>query len=103
MVPAALADPHQVARLLQIGDDALDGSLGDADPLGDLAHPDLGLARQAQEDVGVVGEEGPGRARGGGWGRRRLPSRGGRLRARAGPPAGERPGAGPDLALAGGC
>ena len=48
------------ARLDQVGEDPLRGSLGDLDLFGDVAEPDIRSARDAKEDLGVVGEEPPG-------------------------------------------
>jgi hypothetical protein len=44
----------------QVGEDPLRGSFGDADLLGDVACPDLRVARDAEQHVRVVGEESPG-------------------------------------------
>lgn len=62
-IPATLPDPFDVPAPFQIGNDPLDGALGDADHARDIAHPHLGLLRDAQEDMGVVGEKRPGRIR----------------------------------------
>jgi hypothetical protein len=48
-----------VAGLFQIGDDALHSPLCDADQVGDVAHPNLGLSGQAEKDMGVIGQERP--------------------------------------------
>jgi len=58
-VLAASPVAGQVALFLEVGDDALHGALGDADACGDLAQPEAGVLRQAEQDVTVVGEERP--------------------------------------------
>ena len=47
-------------RLDEVGDDALCGSFGDPDLLGNVAKPDVRHARDAEEHLGVVREEPPG-------------------------------------------
>ena len=47
------------AIFLEIGDDALDGSFRDADGGGNLSEDHIGLFREQDNDMGVVGEEGP--------------------------------------------
>ena len=44
----------------QVGEDALGCAFGDADAFGDVAEPDVVCLGEADEDLGVVGEEGPG-------------------------------------------
>jgi hypothetical protein len=51
--------PDQVAPLLEVGDDALDGTLGDSDALGDVAEAQLRVPGEAQKYMGMVGEERP--------------------------------------------
>src|SRR5512139_2522956 len=60
-VAVATADPllDDVPRLLELPDDLLDGALGYADPLGDVPEPGVGGRGEADEDVSVVGQEGP--------------------------------------------
>jgi hypothetical protein len=41
--------------------DAVDGALADADETGDFTQANVGLLRNADEHVGVVGEERPAR------------------------------------------
>jgi hypothetical protein len=41
---AADAGAGEVAAGLQVGHDALDGAFGDADPVGDVTDPAVGLA-----------------------------------------------------------
>lgn len=60
-IPTTMASPLEVPSFLQLGDDPLNGALGDADEVSDVAHPRLRLPRNAQEDVRVVGEKRPGR------------------------------------------
>lgn len=47
------------AILFQIGNDALYGSFGDTDGGGDFSEDHIGLFGQEDQDVGMVGEEGP--------------------------------------------
>jgi hypothetical protein len=49
----------QITVSHQVGDYALRGALGDADPFRYIAEPDLGILRNAQQNVGVIGEKGP--------------------------------------------
>lgn len=58
-VTAAVADTAHVARLSQLGHDALSGPLGEADRGGDVADADVRVACDQGEYKGVVGEEGP--------------------------------------------
>jgi hypothetical protein len=59
-VAAAVAVALDISRLDEVGEDALCGSLGDPDLLGDVAEPDVWCAGDAEEHLGVVGEEAPG-------------------------------------------
>jgi hypothetical protein len=61
LVAVAAADTFttDVARVLQLGDDALGGALGDADALGDLSQEHIGVLGDAQQDVRVIREERP--------------------------------------------
>ena len=43
----------------EFGDDFLDGTFGDADAGGDVAEAGVRVEGEADQDVGVVGEEGP--------------------------------------------
>jgi hypothetical protein len=45
----------------EVADDDLHGTFGDADLGCDVAHPDLRVECQANEDVAMVGQQGPGR------------------------------------------
>ena len=56
-VSPALAPARQIALALELADDAMGRALRDPDAVGDLAQPDARIARDAQEDVRVVGEE----------------------------------------------
>jgi hypothetical protein len=58
-VAPALLDPHEEPLGTEVGDDFLDGTLADADLVGDLADPDGRLAGDAEEDVAVVRQEEP--------------------------------------------
>lgn len=51
--------PHEVARFFELRDDSLDSSLGNADTIRDSAEHDVGLRRDAQKNVGMVGKERP--------------------------------------------
>jgi hypothetical protein len=51
--------PVQVPGLLEVVEHQLHHALGDADLLGHLANASVRLPAQAQQHVGVVGEEGP--------------------------------------------
>lgn len=48
-----------IAVLGELADDALYRALGEADLDSDISHANLGISREAEEDVGVVGDEGP--------------------------------------------
>jgi hypothetical protein len=45
--------------LFELGDDALDGALGDSDLNRDVAQASFGISQEADEDVGVVRKERP--------------------------------------------
>ena len=60
VVASSDADCLDVPGFDQVGDDALGCAFGDADALGDVAEPDVVCLGEAEEDLGVVGEEGPG-------------------------------------------
>jgi len=45
--------------LFKLGDDALDGALGDSDLNGDVAQASFGISQEADEDVGVICQERP--------------------------------------------
>ena len=47
------------AGLFEVGEDAVDSSLGDAHPVGDFAKSSVGIERQTHEHVGVIAEERP--------------------------------------------
>ncbi|MEH3055355.1 MAG: hypothetical protein PGN13_15355 [Patulibacter minatonensis] len=49
----------EVVGLDEVGHDPLRRALGDPDALGDVAHADVGIAGDADDDVRVVGQEGP--------------------------------------------
>ena len=59
-VAATVALALDVSGLDQVGEDALCGSLGDPDLLGNVAKPDVWRAGDADEHLRVVGEEAPG-------------------------------------------
>ncbi len=60
VVSAADAFAFDVAKFHEVGDDALGGSFGDADALGDVTGARVGIAVEAEKDLGVVREEPPG-------------------------------------------
>jgi hypothetical protein len=60
-IPTTMANPLDVPSFRQLGDDPLNGTLGDAYEASDVAHPHLRLPRNAQQNVRVVGEKRPGR------------------------------------------
>jgi hypothetical protein len=62
-VTAALLDPHEKAFGDEVGEDLLRGPLPDPDVPGDLADPDRGVARDAEQHVAVVREHEPVRPR----------------------------------------
>lgn len=59
VVAPTSAVPVEVAGFDQVGDDCLRGAFGDPDPLGDIAETYPRVACDAQQGVGVVGQEGP--------------------------------------------
>ena len=60
-VPVAASDPLDLdeSRLSEVADDPLRGALGDPDHRGDVAGPDVRVARDAQQDLHVVRQEAP--------------------------------------------
>ena len=60
VVASSDADFLDVSGFDQVGEDALGCTLGDADAFGDVAESDVVCLGEAEEDLGVVGEEGPG-------------------------------------------
>ena len=58
-VAAPIALVREVARLLELRDDALNRALRDAHLLREIADPALGIPGDAEQHVAVVGEEGP--------------------------------------------
>ena len=59
VIAAPLSLHVQIAGLDEVGDDALDGALGDSDPVGEVAVPHPRVMRHAHQDPRVVGEESP--------------------------------------------
>jgi hypothetical protein len=47
------------AAVDQVGEDPLGRTLRDADVFGNVTKPDLGVAGDAEENLGVVGDESP--------------------------------------------
>ena len=64
-VPASPSLTRHIAFLDQLGHDPVRRPLGDANRLGDVAEPDCGIVRYAQQDVRMIRQEGPLRHRGG--------------------------------------
>ncbi len=58
-VPAAMSLAFDVARLDEVSQDALRGSEGDADSVGDVAQANIGVAGDAEQHLRVVGDELP--------------------------------------------
>ena len=60
-VVVSAADPFafDVTRFDQVGDDALGGSLGDSNALGDVTESRVRVVVEAEKDLGVVREEPP--------------------------------------------
>lgn len=63
VVAPPLALGLQIAGLLEIGDDTLDGTFGDADAGGKITHQDRRRLNDAQKNVSMVGEKSPLRSR----------------------------------------
>ena len=59
VVSAALTLPSEVPSFTEIRDDALYRSLGDSDANGYVTRPNRGVLMDADQHVGVVGQEGP--------------------------------------------
>ena len=59
LIAAAEATALEEAGLDQVGDDALDGSLGDPDVDRDISQPHFGITGDAEQDLRVVGDERP--------------------------------------------
>jgi hypothetical protein len=51
--------PRHVARLHEVGDDALRSALGDPHRRGDVAQANVRIAAEAEEDLAMAGEEVP--------------------------------------------
>jgi hypothetical protein len=58
-VPAAMSLAEHIALVDQLGEDLVGTALGDPDGSGDIAQSDAGVMGDAEEDMGVVGEEVP--------------------------------------------
>lgn len=50
-----------VALIDQLGENPMCGTFGDSYRIGDIAHPDTRVVGDTQKNVGVIGEEVPGR------------------------------------------
>ena len=53
------AGPLQVARFDEVSNDPLGRTFGDADPVGKVAVTNAGIASDAEQHMGVVGQERP--------------------------------------------
>jgi hypothetical protein len=58
-VATSFANVREIAGRFKVGNDTLNGALGDSDPKGHLALPNLPLSRNAEQDVRVIAQEGP--------------------------------------------
>ncbi len=58
---ASLSNSGNHASLLELAQNTLDRPLGDADRLGDLAHPNVRIAGNPYQYVPVITQETPGR------------------------------------------
>jgi hypothetical protein len=58
-VAAAVLLRDHVAGLCEVGDDAMDAALVDAQAARDVAQPRAWVMRDVQQDPGVVGQEAP--------------------------------------------
>lgn len=61
-VAAPLLFVGEISGRLQLGDDPLGGTFGDADLCCEVTQPNSGRLRDEDEDPGVIGEKGPGSA-----------------------------------------
>jgi hypothetical protein len=50
---------RQITVSHEVGHYPLRGALGNTNPFGYVAEPDFGILRNAQQDVRVIGQEGP--------------------------------------------
>ena len=58
-VAATVARAFDISRIDKVSEDALGGSFGDSDLLGNVAKPDIWRAGDAQKYLSVIGEEAP--------------------------------------------
>lgn len=63
VVTAAFTARPDIAGFHEVSDDALGGPFGDAYPFCHVANTQIGFSRNGEQDVRVVGEEGPAIAR----------------------------------------
>ena len=61
-ISSSYARSSDVAIRNEVGDDRLRCSFGNANSLSDISTSDLGVVGETDEDVTVIGEEGPSRA-----------------------------------------
>jgi len=59
VVASSVALARNVPGAGQLGDDAVRGAFGDPDPVAEVAQPDAGIVGDANQDLGVVGQEPP--------------------------------------------
>lgn len=59
-ISPADSDGAQISGIGEIMDDAMDGAFADPDECGEFAESDIGLLSDADQHMGMVGEEGPG-------------------------------------------
>ena len=63
VVAAAFTARLDIARVHEVSDDALGGPFGNAHPFCHVANTQIGFSGNGEQDVRVVGEEGPAIAR----------------------------------------
>ena len=59
LIAAAIALTRHIAGVAQLDDDSMHRTLGDSDTVGDLSQPDSGVIGYADQNLRVVGQEGP--------------------------------------------
>jgi hypothetical protein len=57
MAAAAAPLPREIARGVELVDDAVDGALSDPERVADLAQADARIARDARQYLGVIRQE----------------------------------------------
>ena len=66
-IPSADAPPLHVTLVDQVADDPLGRALGDPNPLSNVAEPDFGIPRDAEQNRRMVRDKRPRRRGFGGW------------------------------------